>query len=179
MLRHNTDSAGNNEFAASEIIAKTGWTTDELLTAISQYSFLEKYDFVSLLIGVNNQYRGRKAESFATEFSELLLLAIRKAGNDPRKVFVLSIPDWGVTPFAEGRDRTEIARQIDEYNSVCRTIATEFGCHYINITDQQRRNGDKDDYLAMDKLHPSAVEYKAWAEMLVNLVKEGLASGAF
>ena len=178
MLRHDTSFGGNNEFVAPEIIAKTGWTTDELLLAISQYSFLEKYDFVSLLIGVNNQYRGRSAESFTSEFSELLDFAIRKAGNDPRKVFVLSIPDWGVTPFAEGRDRTEIARQIDDYNAVCSSIATELGCHYLNITEQQRRNRDKVEYLTADKLHPSAVEYKAWATMLVDELRGGLESAA-
>lgn len=95
----------NKFFTAPEIIAKTGWTTDELLTAIEQTLFLKKYDKVSLLIGVNNQYRGRTIEEFKLEFTKLLQKAIVFAGNISKNVFVLSIPDWGATVFAEGRDR--------------------------------------------------------------------------
>src|SRR5436190_11027403 len=92
-------------FYAAEIIAQTGWTTDELAHAIENTLTLETYDVVSLLVGVNNQYRGRTIVEFKIEFEQLLQRAIQFAGNKPYRVFVLSIPDWGMTPFAEGRDR--------------------------------------------------------------------------
>ena len=115
---------GQHDFLAPEIVAKTGWTTDELDAQISDTLFLEGYDFVSLLIGVNNQYRGRNTENFATEFKSLLQKAIFFARNNPSHVFVLSIPDWGITPFAADRDASQIANEIDEYNQVCKEIAS-------------------------------------------------------
>ena len=103
-------------FSAAEIIAKTGWTTDELDAAIDVANILKQYDIVSLLIGVNNQYRGRSVNNFKIEFEHLLQRAIQFAGNKPHRIFVLSIPDWGVTPFADGRDRKQIADEIDQHS---------------------------------------------------------------
>jgi lysophospholipase L1-like esterase len=107
------------------IIAKTGWTTDELMTAINEKNVRDTFDIVTLLIGVNNQYRSRSSEQFRGEFKQLLDIAINYAGGNKNHVFVLSIPDWGVTPFAEGRDRNKIAKEIDEYNKV-KKEETEF-----------------------------------------------------
>ena len=152
--------------AAPEIIATTGWTTDELNTAIDAANISAQYDFVSLLIGVNNQYRGREVNNFKTTFENLLQRAIAFSGNRPGHVFVLSIPDWGVTPFAEGRDRKQIEKEIDDYNIVCKFIAEKCHTQYIDITASQRKNGGKDDFLAEDKLHPSAKEYAKWAVQL-------------
>src|SRR5690349_12637420 len=104
--------AGHN-FHAAEIVAKTGWTTDELFNNITHTKLQSPYDFVSLLIGVNNQYRGRPVDEYKTQFNELLQQAISFAGNKPSHVIVLSIPDWGATPFAAGRDTKKIADEID------------------------------------------------------------------
>lgn len=154
--------------AAPEIIAKTGWTTDELQAAINPYHFRTGYDFITLLIGVNNQYRGRPVEQYQPEFEQLLTLAIRLAGNDPAKVAVLSIPDWGVTPFAEGRDRQQIATEIDHYNAANQTIAARYHVHYINITPWTREAAQDATLLAADGLHPSGKEYQRWAAQLLN-----------
>lgn len=155
-----------------EIIAVTGWTTDELDTGINAAKISQQYDIVSLLIGVNNQYRGRELSNFKIEFEQLLQRAIQFAGNNPTHVFVLSIPDWGVTPFAEGRDRKQIAAEIDAYNKVCETSAAAFGTHYIDIAAAQRADGAKDEFLANDQLHPSGKEYAKWAAELAAAIKK-------
>jgi len=155
-----------HSFAAPEVIAKTGWTTDELSAGIEQHTFLEKYDFVSLLIGVNNQYRGRSVEEFETEFTALLQKAIGFAGNETSHVFVLSIPDWGVTPFAKDRDQQKIAEEIDQYNAVCKAVSEKNEVNFIDITIAQRADADVEGMVAGDGLHPSHREYKKWAEKL-------------
>lgn len=158
------------QFASPEIIAKTGWTTDELDTAIDAAHLLKQYDIVSLLIGVNNQYRGRTKKNFKIEFEHLLQRAIQFANNKPNHVFVLSIPDWSVTPFAEGRDRKQIATQIDDYNHICERSTTAFKAHFIDITTSQRADGDKKEFVAPDGLHPSGKEYQKWATKLSDLI---------
>jgi len=157
--------------AAPEIAAKTGFTTDELLAQIEQTIFLPSYNVVSLLIGVNNQYRGRTTTDFETEFALLLQKAIDFAGGNPKKVMVLSIPDWGVTPFAEGRNRESIASEIDAYNNSCKTISALMGCCYIDITHSQRMDGVDEQFLATDKLHPSRKEYAKWAALLATEIE--------
>lgn len=162
---------GNQRFTSPRIIARTGWTTDELkngiLAADNADPLLPSYEFVSLLIGVNNQYRGRTVENYKTEFEDLLKKAIHYAGNKSERVVVLSIPDWGVTPFAEGRDRTQIAREIDAYNAANKEIALSYKVHYIDITPWTREATHDPTLLASDGLHPSGKEYRRWAEMIV------------
>lgn len=160
------------EFAAPEIIAKTGFTTDELSAIIDRTTLLPGYDIVSLLIGVNNQYRGRSVDEFKTEFDHLLQIAIQSAKGDPAKVFVLSIPDWGLTPFAEGKDHVKISAEIDAYNAVCRHFADLYKCIFIDITEDQRKDAANPDYLATDLLHPSGKEYTKWATKLVKAISE-------
>lgn len=161
-------------FYGAEIVAKTGWTTDELNNAIENTTTLNSYDVVSLLIGVNNQYRGRSVAEFKVEFEHLLQRAIQFADNKPYRVFVLSIPDWGVTPFAEGRDRKQVAEEIDAYNHVCKTSAKQFLTHFINITPSQRKDGQEKEFLAGDGLHPSGLEYKKWAVKLADAILKEL-----
>ncbi|MBL0181644.1 MAG: SGNH/GDSL hydrolase family protein [Chitinophagaceae bacterium] len=168
-------------FYAAEVIAKTGWTTDELNNAIEGTSLLSTYDVVSLLIGVNNQYRGRSATEFKIEFEHLLQTAIQFADNKPYRVFVLSIPDWGVTPFAEarlpdgqGRDRKQVADEIDAYNYVCETSAKQFQANFLNITRSQRDDGSKEEFLVADALHPSGKEYAKWAGKLCDAILKEL-----
>lgn len=157
-------------FLKPRIIAKTGWTTDELeegiKTANSIDSLRNSYDFVTLLIGVNNQYRGRTVVDYRSEFEPLLKQAIKFAGNRPDRVIVLSIPDWGVTPFASGRDRIKIGLEIDIYNDANEEIALTYNVQYINITPWTREAATDKSLLAADGLHPSALEYKRWSEAL-------------
>jgi lysophospholipase L1-like esterase len=168
----NKAAYGGYIFAVPKIIATTGFTTDELDKAINEANISKHYDIVSLLIGVNNQYRGRSVANFKIEFEHLLQRAIQFANNKPQYVFVLSIPDWGVTPFAEGRDRKKIGAEIDAYNVVCKMTAEKFNIHFIDITLLQRIDGGKDDFLAADKLHPSGKEYAKWAEKLAEKIEE-------
>ena len=165
----------NHSFYAPEIVAKTGWTTDELNAAIDNTVFLPEYDIVSLLIGVNNQYRGRSVENYKEEYGMLLKKAISFAGGNHQKVFVLSIPDWGVTPFAKDRDAGKIAAEIDEYNNACRQITEKEKCTFIDITESQRSDGSNPLFLATDELHPSGNEYAKWAEKLANKIAASLA----
>jgi lysophospholipase L1-like esterase len=156
----------NIQLAEPVIVATTGWTTDELQAAIREKAINETFSFVSLLIGVNNQYRGRTLENYQTEFTQLLIQAIHFANGHSDKVFVLSIPDWGFTPFAEGKDRAQIAQEIDAYNAAAQEITVMHRCHFIDITDSTRANALKEDFLAEDQLHPSSKEYAVWAERL-------------
>jgi lysophospholipase L1-like esterase len=153
-----------------EIVAGTGWTTDELRMEMDAASFRARYDLVCLLIGVNNQYRGYPLEVYAAEFSDLLRRAIRLAGDAPRRVIVLSIPDWSVTPFAQERKRREIRTQIDQFNSINQRVSDDAGVNYIDVTDISRRASDDAMLLAADGLHPSATMYGQWVERLHNVV---------
>jgi lysophospholipase L1-like esterase len=161
---------GGFAFFAAEIIAKTGWTTDELSNAIENTTTLQQYDIVTLLIGVNNQYRGRSATEFKIEFEHLLQKAIQFSGNRPYRVVVLSIPDWGVTPFAAGRNSKQVAEEIDQYNEICKNSAAAFKTQFINITASQRADGSKTAFLAADGLHPSGKEYNKWAVALAEII---------
>lgn len=162
------------DFCAPEIIAATGWTTVELLQAIDENVLSPSYDFVSLLIGVNNQYQGRNVEEFRLHFRHLLQLAIQKAGGIAGNVIVLSIPDWGVTPFAMEKSPEKIRSEIDLYNFICQAESEHFQSQFINITDSQRTDGNSDDFLAPDKLHPSGKEYCKWSEQLAKVISDKL-----
>lgn len=165
-------------FQPARIIAKTGWTTVELETGIKAANandpLLSSYDFVSLLIGVNNQYRGLTVENYKPEFEKLLNKAIHFAGGKTDHVIVLSIPDWGVTPFAEGSDRKKIAMQIDAYNDANKMKAQKYKVHYIDITPGTREAANDRSLLAGDGLHPSGKAYKMWAEELAAFIKSRL-----
>lgn len=150
-----------------KIIAKTGWTTDELMNAINDSILPNDYDLVSLLIGVNNQYRGYPLSNYKTELNGLLDKAIEFAGDDPSKVFVVSIPDWGVTPFAKSRNSIQIAEEIDMFNSVCREACETKNIIFIDITDISRKVNLDSGLIAEDGLHPSAKMYAKWVEKII------------
>lgn len=162
-------NAGHS-FYAPEIVAKTGWTTDELNEQINRSTLLPSYDVVTLLIGVNNQYRGRHWYEYKIEFMHLLQRATTFAGGINQNVFVLSIPDWGVTPFAKDRDTQRIAMEIEKYNEQCKIVTGELKCNYIDITTSQRVDGSHADFLAADGLHPNGREYAKWAKQLANAI---------
>ena len=161
-------------FSNSTIVAKTGWTTDELEDGISKAELDPPYDFVSLLIGVNNQYRGKSLEEYAKEFDELLKKAIGFAGNKATHVIVLSIPDWGVTPYAAERNRQKIAADIDAFNQVNKAISDRYKVNYIDITEGTREAATDLSLLTDDELHPSGKEYKRWAQKLVAVIQQHL-----
>jgi lysophospholipase L1-like esterase len=167
----------NHVFNAPEIVAKTGWTTHELQTAIDQTPLQPPYELVTLLIGVNNQYRNESIEQYAREFEQLLEQAIGFAGNKASAVVVLSIPDWGVTPFAgsdkHGRSSQQISEEIDACNNRNKAITAWYeGARYIDITTSTRAAASDHSLLAADQLHPSGKEYKKWAEKVKLLLEK-------
>ena len=155
------------------IIAQTGWTTDELDAAIDAARLLPEYDLVSLLIGVNNQYRGRSVDEYRHEFSALLERAIGFAGHRSDRVLVLSIPDWGVTRFghASGRDLAAIADELDAYNSAAHDICAMRGVAFVDITPVSRGLGAEPSMLADDGLHPSAAMHAQWMQLALPVAR--------
>lgn len=152
------------DFANPEIIAKTGWTTDELKAGITAAKVQPRYDLVTLLIGVNNQYRGRDPEEYRLQFRELLDTALNLAGYEPKNVIVVSIPDWGVSPFAKNRDGNKIAAEIDLFNSIKKEEALRKNVLFVNITPISRMAKDQPEYFAFDGLHFSGKMHQLWAE---------------
>jgi len=147
------------------IIAKTGWTTDELDAAIDRWKPEGTFDLVTLLIGVNNQYRGRSEKEYRTQFVRLLQRAVEHAGDDASHVIVLSIPDWGVTPFAKDRDAQRIAAEIDLFNSINLEEAQKAGAWHVDVTPVSRKATQDVSLIAADGLHPSGTMYAEWARL--------------
>ena len=152
------------------IIAVTGWTTTQLLSAISEAKLEEPYSLVTLLIGVNNQYQNQDIEIYKREFEELLTISIQLAGNRPDRVVVISIPDYGITPFAQNRDPDKIGLELDSYNKINLQISKNFNTWYVNITDISRSGKGNSTFLAADQLHPSSLQYKLWVERISDIV---------
>ncbi len=167
--------ANGIDVADPGIIAKTGWATDELSDALdeaeSNSTIRPPYDLVSLLIGVNNQYRGRSAENYREEFSGLLKRAIAYAGNKNSHVFIVSIPDWGITEFGQksGRDLAQIARELDTYNQINREVSKQAGVHWVDISKVTREVGADPEFYAEDGLHPSRALYALWVKELLKI----------
>ncbi|WP_234737128.1 SGNH/GDSL hydrolase family protein [Tellurirhabdus bombi] len=157
--------------ANPDIIARTGWTTEELQAAIKSSGNTKTYNLVSLLIGVNNQYRGQSLEKYRSEFNALLQTATQYAGGNKARVFVLSTPDWGVTPFAASQNRQKIATEIDAFNAVAREECQKAGIAYVDITPISRTASGDLSQIADDQLHFSGKMYRQWAEKALPLVK--------
>jgi lysophospholipase L1-like esterase len=156
------------------IIARTGWTTDELIQAINANPLTQKFDIVTLLIGVNNQYRHYDINTYRTEFVQLLNTAVTYANGNKKHVFVISIPDWGATPFAAGQDRAQIAMEIDQYNAINLDEAANAGVNYTDITPSTRQVTHNSSLYAADGLHPSPKLYNIWLQKLLPTVLEGM-----
>lgn len=155
-----------------KIIAFGGWRTDQLMNGIDTANIAPPYDLVSLLIGVNNQFQNLSQDDYAKDFEELLLEAISLAGNDTNGVFVLSIPDYGVTPFGGGNEK--ISMEIDEFNAINLEITKSYGISYFNITEISREAENDSELLAPDNLHPSGKMYALWVDLILENVKEKL-----
>lgn len=158
--------AGGLDVATPQIVARTGWTTDELDAAITEIAPQGPYALVTLLVGVNNQYRGRPLAEYRTQFQGLLGRAVGFAGGDARRVVVVSIPDWGVTPFGQqdARGAATIGREIDAFNAVAKQEAEARGAAYVDVTALSRTTARA--LVAPDGLHPSGAQYALWADAL-------------
>jgi lysophospholipase L1-like esterase len=159
-------NARGKEFDDPVIIATTGWRTDDLKKAIEERNPPHDFDLVSLLIGVNNQYQGKTPDEYLPEFKELVQMAIDFAGGDPGKIIILSIPDYGFTPFGEDKQRT-ISPAIDAFNSVNRSLAEAFNVCYVDVTPVSRTGLTDPELLAADGLHPSGKMYKEWVNEIL------------
>ena len=159
------------------IIARTGWTTEDLSFALDTTTDLRPdYDLVSLLIGVNNQYQGRSLANYRVEFRGLLERAIGFANNDSGRVFVVSIPDYAYTPFGGGS--SVISEEIDAFNAANRSITSEYGIQYFDITPISRQGLSEPELVAADGLHPSGEQYRRWVELMFDDVKRMLDGSA-
>ena len=162
--------------AQPEIIARTGWTTEELSAAIDATELRGPYQLVTLLIGVNNQYRGRDVKGYRTEYVGLLQRAVAFAGGEPSHVIVLSIPDWSVTPFAESLDRDQISAEIGQFNTVNKEETARIGARYVDITPVSLEAETDPSLLANDGLHPSGKMYAMWTDLVLPEAREALTS---
>lgn len=158
----------------TKILARTGWRTDNLLDAIRTTELRPSYDFVTLLIGVNNQYQGASFSKYEIEFPELLDYAIRLADDNRDKVLVVSIPDWGFTPFGQDRDQQTISSEIDEYNDFAKKTAEDSDVHFINITDITREGLLRPELVASDGLHPSKEAYQLFVQRIAPIISTKL-----
>jgi lysophospholipase L1-like esterase len=159
-----------------QIVATTGWTTDELWAGIDRAAPRGPFELVSLLIGVNDQYRRREVSEYAAQFAVLLARASEFSGGQPGRVLVVSIPDWGVTPFARGRDRAGIGRAIDQFNTLNRDAAQHAGTHYVDVTPISRQAAVDGALIAGDGLHPSGKMYTEWARLALPAARAALQS---
>ncbi len=162
------------------IIATTGWTTDELSAGIDAAEAegpLGTFDLVSLLIGVNNQYRGRPLDEYVDQFDALLARAIAFAGGRADRVLVLAIPDWGVTPFGvqSGRDCAQIAAELDAFNAVAQAVCAQYGVAFVDTAPVSRARGGDPAMVASDGLHPSAALYTEWTRQALPVARALLA----
>jgi lysophospholipase L1-like esterase len=169
------NETGSNILQPVTVVAQTGWTTDELMQGIATAGLSGCWDLVSLLIGVNNQYRGRSLENFSAEFRQLAETAIHLSHDGARRVQALSIPDWGQTPFGEGcgRDRRQISLEIDAFNGSARAVCESLDIAFLDITELTRRHSRESGMHAEDGLHPSAQMYHLWAKALLLTGKFG------
>jgi len=150
-----------------QIIAGAGWTTEKLLEQLELKKLSPSFNLVSLQIGVNNQYRNQKMSRFQNEFSLLLEKSVALANNDTSRVFVLSIPDWGITPFARLKDNVKISKEIKAYNAIIKKKSEERGVLYIDVTKSSREALYDNSLIAKDSLHPSRKMYKSWVRKIV------------
>ena len=166
--------AGGADMKEPEIIAVTGWTTQNLLDAIKNKPPLPAYAIVTLLIGVNNQYQGQSLATYSSQFTSLVAQSIQLAGNRPGRVIVLSIPDYSVTPFAAGLNRAAIARDIDAFNAAGRDISGQYKVRWLDVTGSSRLAAHDPGLIAADSLHFSGREYRNWAQLLAPVIKQAL-----
>lgn len=155
-------------FEKPKIIAKTGWKTYDLLNAINETNFTKKYDYVSLLIGVNNQFNSRPIDEFEQDLNDLME-EMKKIKKNDGSIIIISIPDWGYSPFGESSDMIDISSQIDLFNSSLRKFASTNNLKFVDVTEISRRGIDEPNLIAGDSLHPSGIMYLEWAKKIYEI----------
>jgi len=164
------------ETSHPKIIAKTGWRTDELLNAIKEELDEEQFDIVSLLIGVNNEYQGKDFSKYRTELDELLKMAMSKCKTKNKGVFMLSIPDYGITPFAKEKGKADALENLKEYNAFAKGLCEKYGIVFYDITELSHQLSEQVAYLHTDELHPNEAQYLAWLDTFKTQLFEHLSS---
>ena len=154
------------------VVAATGYTTRELTQLLNTTTFDKPYDIISIQIGVNNQYRGESLEQFGEELDNMFEKIASNYYLKDAKQFVVSIPDWGATPFGSSYDRVQIAIEINQYNGLKRNTSEARAAPFINITDISRTNPDASELVVLDGLHPSELMYSYWIERIFPVVKQ-------
>jgi lysophospholipase L1-like esterase len=149
-----------------QVIAEPGWTSADLIHGVAAANLSNTYDLITLLTGFANQYRGQALDDYRQQLRELINRAVELAGGDENRILVISIPDWGQTPYAKNFNRALIAEQIDAYNQISRAEASQAGAHYVDITSKARVLVKQPGMLASDELHPSGLQYTAWMESI-------------
>ena len=158
----------NVYFENPKIIAETGWKSNDLIDAIKSTNFDKKYDYISLLIGVNNQFNSRPIDEFNEDLNKLLneINYLRKASSS---IIIISIPDWGYTPFGEGYNRSQISNEINQFNNVLKRFATNNDFNFVDVTEISRKAISETDLIANDNLHPSGLMYSEWVEKIFQI----------
>ena len=156
------------DFSSSRIIAETGWKSYDLINAIESSNFEKKYDYVSLLIGVNNQFNSKPINEFKNDLDKLLV-KINSLKKKNGSVLIISIPDWGSSPFGEGFDRGEISSEINTFNNSLKSFANTNGLKYVDVTEISRRAINEPNLITADNLHPSGIMYLEWAKKIYNI----------
>lgn len=164
--------ATTNVIDTLQIIAQTGWRVDQLKEAMNSSDLEPPYGIVSLLIGVNNQYQGQNANDFRPEFIEILEKSLKLVENRTERLFVISIPDWGASPYGFGFDRAKVSKEINEFNSVVKEESEKRGLRYFNITTISRRALIDRTLIASDGLHPSGKMYKLWVDKIIPIISK-------
>ena len=153
------------DFSSPRIIAETGWKSYDLINAIESSNFEKKYDYVSLLIGVNNQFNSRPVNEFENDLDKLLI-KINNLKKKSGSVLIISIPDWGSSPYGVGFDRNEISNEINSFNNSLKSFANINGLKYVDVTEISRRAINEPNLIAIDNLHPSGIMYLEWAKKI-------------
>ena len=154
------------------ILAVSGWSTSDLIRGLQLTDLQTPFDVVTLQIGVNNQFRQGTIVDFEADLAGLTKTSIDLVRGDAGRVILLSIPDWSVTPFADGAAKSEIADEIDNFNDVVRAQSEASGTHFIDITPISRLAANESDLIASDGLHPSAKMYAEWVELIQSVIEE-------
>lgn len=154
------------------LVARNGWSSANLLTALSKANFQRTFDIVTLMIGANDQFDDVPLQNYERNFRQLLAKAIALADNSPNRVVVISIPDWSITPFAESFNRGDVSTQIEQFNTIIHREAQSTGCRYVDISPVYLRTTNDPTLLGPDKLHPSGKMYASWAQFLLPVVED-------
>ncbi|NOG57490.1 MAG: SGNH/GDSL hydrolase family protein [Bacteroidetes bacterium] len=166
--------ASGKDSVATTVIAKTGWRADELFNEAKNLEVEEKFDLITIQIGVNNQFQNKSISEFKASFLHLIELAMGKAKNGTNSIVIVSIPDYSVSPFADKMDKKKIKKEINEYNMLCKEIAGQFEIKFINITDLSQLAKNEPELFTKDKLHPAEKMYSMWTERIFSEIKESL-----